>query len=334
MTDPRARQAVQLVFKRLSTLLKKYPHYRVRRGATAAALDALERTLGTSLAAQHRAFLELTDGWGPLRSYELLSVKDLARWWSTRALDVKKGRKWKATHVPFAVDSCGNLLCVESDKGRVLLIDRQEGFAVGKPGLFVAAWLREIERELQSGALEIDADGFVSEPVTAPIEAPGGELPRLEVKEADPIEAAIAAADLKKLKKLLAPTGPNAVTWAGVTLLRIAVEKHQPAVVKWMLANGADVDCGKAQGLRTALFESTWGPKADPAMTKLLLEHDADPNALTAYDGTPLHGAAMWGNPQIVSALLAAGANKKLKDAQGKTPAQLAKAPALRKLLA
>jgi ankyrin repeat protein len=77
-----------------------------------------------------------------------------------------------------------------------------------------------------------------------------------------------------------------------------------------MLANGAEVDCGKEQGLRTALFESAWGAKADPALTKLLLSHDAAPNALTAYDGTPLHSAAMWGNAQIISALLAAGANK------------------------
>jgi ankyrin repeat protein len=54
---------------------------------------------------------------------------------------------------------------------------------------------------------------------------------------------------------------------------------------------------------------------------------------MTAYDGTPLHSAARWDHEAIISLLLAAGANTKLKDAEGKTAAQRAHTPAARALL-
>ena len=76
---------------------------------------------------------------------------------------------------------------------------------------------------------------------------------------------------------------------------------------------------GAAVGKRTALFWACWGMQARLELVELLLQHDADPNAQTAYDGTPLHSAIMWDQGDIVRVLIAAGADPACKDAKGRT---------------
>jgi len=44
-------------------------------------------------------------------------------------------------------------------------------------------------------------------------------------------------------------------------------------------------------------------------MAKLLLKYNADPNALTEYNWTPLHSACKWNNTKCVALLLQHGAD-------------------------
>lgn len=309
--------------------------YRLRKPATAAQLAAVE-ALGLRLAPAHRALLATTNGWGSLWSYEILSCAGIRRWSASLRRDIEQGAEFSARWVPFAADSAGNLLCLEPTRRRVLQVDRQEGPEATVLAPSLAGWLRSCLAALESGALVLDEDGLVSEPTVAPaVDARAApELPRIESEECERIEAAIRKGDLKRLEKLTAKTGLDALTWTDQSLIAIATEERQERVVTWMLDRGADVDCGKAQGRRTALFEAAWGPSPSLPLATLLLDRGADPNALTAHDGTPLHSAALWGAADIAALLLARGADRSVKDGAGKTAAMRAESKALKKLLA
>jgi uncharacterized protein len=51
-----------------------------------------------------------------------------------------------------------------------------------------------------------------------------------------------------------------------------------------------------------------------------LLRAGADPNAISVFGDTPLHLAITGENPEIVQALLAAGAKMDSRNSKGKTP--------------
>lgn len=58
---------------------------------------------------------------------------------------------------------------------------------------------------------------------------------------------------------------------------------------------------------------------------RLLLDSGSDPNLrATEWDQTPLHVAAYFGNIKVVRLLLSAGANPRVKDSKGRSPAALA----------
>jgi TPR repeat protein len=60
------------------------------------------------------------------------------------------------------------------------------------------------------------------------------------------------------------------------------------------------------------------------AVVKVLLGHRADVNARMRWNRTPLHCAALWGHPQILQVLLAAGADPTARDDNGYTALDLA----------
>ena len=62
----------------------------------------------------------------------------------------------------------------------------------------------------------------------------------------------------------------------------------------------------------------------DASLTRLLLEHGADPNVPDNSGGMPLHFAASSGSRRVVKLLLAHGAKINAKDAGGKTPLDVA----------
>ena len=71
--------------------------------------------------------------------------------------------------------------------------------------------------------------------------------------------------------------------------------------------------------------------KVDTSVVTLLLQNKVDPNATYANDLTALMWAAGFGKIDTVRALLASGANPKLKDNRGKTAADIATRAELRR---
>ena len=103
--------------------------------------------------------------------------------------------------------------------------------------------------------------------------------------------------------------------------LHIAVDKGQLAVVKALLALGADVNA-KDTGSDTVLMYAV--SRATPRWSRSLLEQGADPNIPGNGGSTALMEAIKTGHGSMVPILLEHKADPALKDAQGRTAADLA----------
>ena len=60
-------------------------------------------------------------------------------------------------------------------------------------------------------------------------------------------------------------------------------------------------------------------------MVKKLIQAGGDVNEKDVVGATPLHWASHYGHVEVITALLAAGADKTIKDEDGKTPHDVAK---------
>jgi ankyrin repeat protein/serine/threonine protein kinase len=114
----------------------------------------------------------------------------------------------------------------------------------------------------------------------------------------------------------------------GFTLLHMAADHGHAELVEFFLGRGLDVNARSATQY-TPLHSAANGCFTNEvhylAVLKVLLAHGADVNARMQGDQTPLHRAAGWGRPQILQALLAAGADPTARDADGKTALDIAK---------
>ncbi|MDE2984798.1 MAG: ankyrin repeat domain-containing protein [Gemmatimonadota bacterium] len=128
----------------------------------------------------------------------------------------------------------------------------------------------------------------------------------------------------------------NAVAALGRTPLHQAATNPNPAIAAELLRRGADLTA-RLRGGRTAVHEAA-SSNRNPAVLTTLLEHGADVdarggndtedpgwfqhrrialnpwggnNGVSEYAGNriPLHEAAVWNGPEVVAALLAAGAD-------------------------
>ncbi len=157
---------------------------------------------------------------------------------------------------------------------------------------------------------------------------------------------ALCRADSAEAVDLLCAADANGVD-ENVTPLHCA---RRPEVMKALIARGADPNQSPPDAhtplmmafrdinLLTTLLENGADPNrpgkdgmlpldcalADaPECVETLLAHGADPNALTG-DGTPAFFAAQ--TPSMLERLVRAGANLSLRDAKGRTFADLARA--------
>lgn len=109
---------------------------------------------------------------------------------------------------------------------------------------------------------------------------------------------------------------------AGETQVMRAVHDADLTRVKELIADGADVNITCNAGW-TPLHES-----ANPEITKLLLDAEADPNArgpegLGETATTTLHEAARHGNTEVVKVLLEYYADPSIRNSEGKLPIDL-----------
>ncbi|KAB7648271.1 ankyrin repeat domain-containing protein [Polymorphobacter fuscus] len=163
-------------------------------------------------------------------------------------------------------------------------------------GLAEVAACRPVSRGSNMAALSIEA--FASADDRAVIRA---------VASGD-VAAAIAAAKGP-------PSRVNAVGSAGETPLLIAVERGDVAMVKALLAAGANPDGGPD---RTPLHPATRAD--DMRMLDALLQAGADPSR-THGGETPLYEAALIGAVPAIERLVAAGAKVEAGNSIGMTPA-------------
>ena len=137
-------------------------------------------------------------------------------------------------------------------------------------------------------------------------------------------DAGQLAARLDDDPELLTAYSPD-----GWTLMHLAPWAGQPATTRLLLDRGADLTAVSANALRNQpLNAAVAGPNAETrtACVRLLLERGADSNNRQEHGYTPLHTAAHMGDTATVEALLAHGADAKLRSDDGKSAADYARA--------
>ncbi|MCB1314680.1 MAG: ankyrin repeat domain-containing protein [Leptospiraceae bacterium] len=97
------------------------------------------------------------------------------------------------------------------------------------------------------------------------------------------------------------------------------------ANVGLLLEHGAELDSKDMRGRTPLVIAAACG---NQAVVELLIERGASINHRSSQ-GTPLHMAAKQGREDVVKFLILSGADPRIKDAEGKVPADLASNPAL-----
>lgn len=307
MSKPRTIAALWKIFDEARGTKKPKP-------ATATAIAKLQQTFG-KVHPELVASLKVHDGGIHFDSYDLLSVKQILS-----REDRTQG------YVAFAEDSGGNMYAVDP-KGRLLGLERgQQGFFVKSRS--IAAWFESLAKGLTKGT-HVAEDGAIIEKVLAPsVERQDDETQRIEYPFSDAVDELVKKGEVAELKKLLdaGKVQPTAHFWTDATLIGSAAGEFQLGVVKLLLERGCPVDHGAALGKRTALFEACWG-KGDAKLVEFLLKRGANPNAVTAYDGTPLHAAIMFDNVALAGVLVRAGG----REEGGRLPSQTLSAESYRR---
>lgn len=142
----------------------------------------------------------------------------------------------------------------------------------------------------------------------------------LSVRPPSDIYEAVIAGDLSSVKKFLSAERKslNEHSRDGFTALGFAAFFNRPDVAKYLLEQGADPNIASSNDFKVAPLHSSVAAKS-LEITRMLLDHKANPNVFQQNDVTPLHEAAHNNSPAIVSTLLKAGADKGFKTKDGKT---------------
>jgi cytohesin len=135
----------------------------------------------------------------------------------------------------------------------------------------------------------------------------------------------LQAADAVEMVDLLVERGAdvNGLGYESGNAVILASFKAQTEKLERLIAHGADVNRPAADDGRTALHVAAgWGYKGERSLTviRLLLASGADVNARDQRQQTPLHWAAHEGNKDAAELLVQNGADRSLRDCDGKAP--------------
>ena len=137
---------------------------------------------------------------------------------------------------------------------------------------------------------------------------------------------AAALGRTETLQELLAadPARANAVSADGFSPLGLAAFFGQPAAARLLLDHGADPNAVSQNAMRVAPLHSAVAAR-DLDIAEALLTHGASVNAAQADDFTPLHEAAQNGQVEMIELLLAHGADPHARKSDGQTPLDVAR---------
>ena len=106
----------------------------------------------------------------------------------------------------------------------------------------------------------------------------------------------------------------------GSTPLHAASREGHVEVVDLLIRAGGDVNKQNESGFTPLHYAS-----ANGQVVERLIQAGGEVNTRSSDGWTPLHSASIGGHVEVITALLAAGADKTLKDERGETPHDWAK---------
>lgn len=148
---------------------------------------------------------------------------------------------------------------------------------------------------------------------------------RAYVPELDPHEAIILG-DAERLEAALADGwDANAMSRDGFTPLALAAFFGNAAAFDRLLPLTTDLNLRARNPQQVAALHAACA-RSDARMVEALLRAGADPDLVQADGFTPLHAAAQHGNAAIAGLLLLFGADTGARNARGETAADIARA--------
>ena len=172
----------------------------------------------------------------------------------------------------------------------------------------LTTFFRSVQMDDAGTARKMLAAGTVGPNAIDPISGETGLMIALREGSAHVVELLLAQPGLAL--ELKAPNGSTA--------LMLAAYKHNKPAVLALLAKGAIVN---RPGYTALHFAAAAG---DDEITRILLDHHAEIDALAPAKYTPLMMAAREGQESTVKVLLEAGADATLKNSESLTAAQIA----------
>jgi cytohesin len=155
-----------------------------------------------------------------------------------------------------------------------------------------------------------------------------------------PLHRALEAAlegdeEAAAMAELLLKAGADAARGTSDFASALHLVSGDAELIKLLAAHGADANVADAEGWTALMLSARRGGRAGSSAAAALLAAGAAAGATNAAGATALHLAAANGRLETARALLAAApALKAARNSDGKTPAELAKAPELAALLA
>ena len=117
---------------------------------------------------------------------------------------------------------------------------------------------------------------------------------------------------------------PLNVIYMRTPLHHASSKRNNEAICEFLLSQGADVNALSMWDYTTLHYAAI---SSDAKTAKVLITNKANINAKTENGFTPLHLASTSGNLEVLKVLIESGANLTLQDSEGKTPREVASDP-------